>query len=298
MDERTQEMEKAGLAIPKVLEKHKLLSAYKFYQVKWNWPDIVGEQIAKYSYVRDYQNQVVTIGVLNSVWMSQLFMHKQSLIQRVNEYAGEVLVRDMRFIRSGRKPPKIVYETLDGEASVYPIDNVAYVRLDAERVQKIRQETANLPEGLQERVAQLRFAQEKRNVAGREAGIRTCPDCGRWLQPGETVCTICRLKRREKRKQELYRLMMQMPWITLEELEQNGCIPAHSKMYTELYNEIRRECIYRCIEKIHHGWDTAEDDMLLALMVTRKNPTEMTDAYIQNLTNKYRRNNDVSAHRR
>ena len=86
--------------------------------------------------------------------------------------------------------------------------------------------------------------------------------------------------------------------LTLDELKAYGMIGDEGRLYEELYNEVRRECIYKYMERIYHGCDTPEDDMMLALLITRRNPTEMTDAFIRNLTEKYRRKSDVSSHRR
>ena len=46
MEKRSLKLEKAGLAIPEVLAKHRLLLPYRMYQAKRDWKKIVGEQIA------------------------------------------------------------------------------------------------------------------------------------------------------------------------------------------------------------------------------------------------------------
>ena len=68
MEERSLELKKAGLAIPKVLEKNRLLFAYyHLYQAKRDWKQIAGEQIAKYSYILDFKDKQVIIAVMNPV---------------------------------------------------------------------------------------------------------------------------------------------------------------------------------------------------------------------------------------
>lgn len=291
-------MEKAGLSIPKILEKNRLLVPYKLYQAKLDWKTIVGPQIAKYSYIQRFDESVVQVAVLNSVWMNQLFMYKRRLIEAINEYIKEPYVTDIRFVRSGRKPAAAMYPTQSGEAGERPVGSVSHMRLSEETVRRIRQETAALPEALQEKMAQLRFAQEKRQTAYRAAGIRQCPSCGRWLEKDEELCFICRLQARQEKKKAVYAVVMKMPWLTLDELKSYGMIQGDSRLYEDLYNEVRRDCIYKCMERIYYGCDTPEDDMMLALLITRRNPTDMTDAFIRNLTEKYRRKGDVSSHRR
>ena len=52
----------------------------------------------------------------------------------------------------------------------------------------VRKETSHLPERIREKMAALRFAQEKRRLSMEAEGFRHCPRrCGRWLAEGETV---------------------------------------------------------------------------------------------------------------
>ena len=43
MVKRTHEMGKAGLSIPAVLKENKLLTPYRFFQAKRDWPQIIGK---------------------------------------------------------------------------------------------------------------------------------------------------------------------------------------------------------------------------------------------------------------
>lgn len=298
MDKRTHTLEKAGLAIPGVLAEHKLLVPYKLYQAKLNWQEIAGPQIAKYSYIKDFQKGVVTIAVLNPVWMNQLFMYKQNIIRNINDYIQEQAVQDIHFIRSGRKPGKVVYETTTGEEDEHvPTIPIRSVILPEEVVQTIRRETAHLPEALREKMAQLRFAQAKRVIAYRHSGFTQCPQCGRWLAKGETLCLFCRLQKRQNRKKEIHDILIDMPWLTWDEMISEGYAAAHDKKDEELYNEVRRDLIYQYIEKIHHDVDSLADDLCLAMLITRQKPTALEPEFIHNLTEKYRRKDHVPAHR-
>lgn len=298
MDKRNHALEKAGLAIPEILAENKLLVPYKLYQVKRNWEQIVGPQIAKYSYILDFKNHCAIIAVLNPVWMNQLFMYKQKIIDNINEYIKDRAIRDIRFVRSGRKPPSLVYDTVDGHETAQVLDiPVKQVILPDAMVAQIRQETAALPEAIRERVAQWRFAQEKRKIAYGQAGFTHCPGCGRWLPPGQRLCFICQLRERQERKQKIHDILEQMPWLTWDEMIQETYVPEASAAYAELYNEVRRDLIYKYIEKIHHDADTLADDLCLALLITRQKPGDIAPDFIRNLTEKYRRKDHVRTHR-
>ena len=65
--------------------------------------------------------------------------------------------------------------------NVLPEGNIRQVILDDSTVANIRRETEKLPDGLRERVVQLRFAQAKRVKAYAVSGFIPCPSCGRWM---------------------------------------------------------------------------------------------------------------------
>lgn len=299
MNEHKGTLEKAGMVIPKLLEDHDLLIPYKLHQAKVAWPQIAGKQIAKYSYIQKADSPTLVIAVLNSVWMNQLFMHKKLFIEKINAFINQSYVKDIQFVRSGKKPEAPTYETLQGEEQdELLVENLTDIVLPTEVVATIKRQTEGLPEALREKVERLRFTQEKRIIAHRAAGRAQCPYCGRFLHAKEEICYLCQLRIRQEKKKMLYAILVTMPWLTWDEVVAHQYVPGDETLYKELYNEIRRECIYKYIERIHHNCDTVEDDMMLALFITRKNPTEMTDAFIHNLTNKYRGKNDVSTHRR
>lgn len=292
-------MEQVGLSIPTILEKNSLLMPYKLYQAKLDWSQIAGQQIAKYSYIKDYYDHEVIIAVLNPVWMSHLFIYKQKLIDGINSFIGQPFIKEARFIRSGKKPARIVYESVSGEKeNCYPNGNLKNIVIPKDIVAAVRQETAYLPDALREKMEQLRFAQVRRQLAYGDEGFKACPHCGRWLSKGERVCYICRLQERQEKKKAVRQILEEMPWLTWEDMLAEGYIQGASKIGEELYNEVRRDCIYRLLEKIHNGYDTTDDDFCLAMFVTRKTPNLLTDKFIHNLTEKYRRKNNVSAYRR
>lgn len=289
MDKRSHTLEKAGLAIPQILADSQLLTTYKLFQAKQHWATIAGPQIAKYSFIQDFQNNVVTIGVLNPVWMNHLFMYKQNIIRNINNHIKEQAVRDIRFVRSGRKPPAIVYETVQGtEDGHVPSVSIQQTRLPDDLVKTIRDETKSLPEGIRERVAQLRFTQAKRQIAYAQSGFHQCPRCGRWIPPEEKICFLCRLQRRQEQKQRLHDVLEHMPWLSWQEVLEEGYVPADTKAYAALYQEVRRDFIYKYIQKIHHNADTLADDFVLAMLITRKKPTDLSADFIQRLADKYR----------
>lgn len=293
MEERSLELKKAGLAIPKVLEQNRLLLPYHLYQAKRDWKQIAGEQIAKYSYILDFKDKQVIIAVMNPVYMNYLFMYKNKIIEEINSYVGHRAIADVRFVKKGKKPVRTVYETLEGEVEdVFPKETISQVRLDDATVAHIRRETAHLPEGLREKVVQLRFAQAKRKKAYELEGFAACPRCGRWMVPGEKECLFCRSEARQALKRQIRSHLDDMPWLSWEALAAYLQVPVTAGDVEQAYNEVRRNLIYTYIEKVYYEYDTAADDFTLAMLITRRVPGEIPPKFIENLVAKYRRKDD------
>lgn len=290
MEKRSLKLEKAGLAIPEVLAKHRLLLPYRMYQAKRDWKKIVGEQIAKYSYILDFKNNVIVIAVMNPVYMNYLFMYKNKIIEEVNSYVGHQAIADVRFVKKGKKPVQTVYETLDGEEKdVLPEGNIRQVILDDSTVANIHRETEKLPDGLRERVVQLRFAQAKRVKAYAVSGFIPCPSCGRWMAKGEKLCIFCRSAARHALKMKVRSVLEDMPWLSWEKMAEHLAVSIQDKAAEQAYNDVRRNLIYRYIEKVYYEYDSDADDLILALLITRRVPGDIPPKFIENLVAKYRR---------
>lgn len=289
MDLRNNKLEKAGLSIQKVLQEHKLLLPYRMYQAKRDWPKIAGAQIAKYSYILEFQGTLALIAVLNPVYMSYLFMYKKKLIEALNAYIGRRAITEIRFVKRGRKPAVPVYETADGEEEDYlPKENIRTIRLDPEVVAKIRQACEKLPPPLREKMLQLRFAQEKRKKAYARAGFVRCR-CGRWMMQGETSCLFCQLEEKHQRRLKVRRILNEMPWLTLDKTLAELGFRQRDPAYEQAYNEVRRSLIYQHIEKVYYGEDSPADDLVLAMLITRKGPGDIPPKFIENLVARYRK---------
>ena len=276
--------EKAGNFIQNILKKNNLLQSYRLYTLKSNWSHIMGSQIGRYSYIYDIRDGVITIGVINSAWMSQLFIYKRQIKEKINSYLGELYVKDIKFTGSGKVPPKksILWDEIhEGQFQTY----LSSIVITPDTIKKIHNETDKFPESMQSKMFNLFVARERRRIAYEREGYRSCPHCGRWLQK-EEECLFCNLAVEKKRKIKLTSILQELPWLTWEDVLHDY---GGERFTEEMYNEVRRNCIYRLIEKVYHNVDTEKDDLFLAIFITRKNPSDLEDSFIVHLVNKYRR---------
>src|SRR3990172_4619658 len=69
----------------------------KTYSIVGAWNKIVGESVAEHSQPRSIRNQILFIDVAHPTWMQQLQFLKPTLLNQVNAFLGEPLIRDIRF---------------------------------------------------------------------------------------------------------------------------------------------------------------------------------------------------------
>ena len=73
-------------------------------EVALSWRRLVGEPLARRSFVYRLEHGTLLVGVENNVWMQELVLLKQDLLQRLNRLPG-VQVHDVRFfLRQGWHP--------------------------------------------------------------------------------------------------------------------------------------------------------------------------------------------------
>ncbi len=81
----------------------------KTYSIWGSWSEIVGDAVASNARPSAVRNQILFLEVSHSTWIQQLQFLKPTLLEKVNTFLGESLVRDIRF-RLGKiepaSPPK------------------------------------------------------------------------------------------------------------------------------------------------------------------------------------------------
>lgn len=77
----------------------------KVYSIWEAWNEIVGDSVAAQSQPRSIRNQILWVEVSHSTWMQQLHFLKPTLLEKINSFLGESLIRDIRFKLGKIFPP-------------------------------------------------------------------------------------------------------------------------------------------------------------------------------------------------
>ena len=69
----------------------------KTYSIWGAWKEIVGESVALHAQPHAIRNRILFVHVSHPTWVQQLQFLKSALIDKINTFLGEPLVRDIRF---------------------------------------------------------------------------------------------------------------------------------------------------------------------------------------------------------
>ena len=98
------------------------------------------------------------------------------------------------------------------------------------------------------------------------------------MAKGEKICIFCRSAARHALKMKVRSILLD--------------VSVQDKGAEQAYNDVRRNLIYTYIEKVYYEYDTEADDLILALLITRRVPGDIEPKFIENLVAKYRRKPD------
>ncbi len=83
--------------IEQMLRKRKMWRQYQQCLIIEQWDLLVGKEIAAVTSAQLMHKQVLRVLVSDSTWLYHLTLLKPQLIEKINKYAGENLVRDLYF---------------------------------------------------------------------------------------------------------------------------------------------------------------------------------------------------------
>jgi hypothetical protein len=98
------------------------------------WPKLVGPIVAKVAYPAQFRRGTLFIDVVDSVWMQELKFREGELIERLNDAAGERLVRRLFWQLARTQPPELgpQKETEPAEPVVPSLDPQQELALERE----------------------------------------------------------------------------------------------------------------------------------------------------------------------
>lgn len=90
-------IEDIGSIIGSVVDKMELSKKLKISNIFNHWEDIVGSEIAKKSKPQKLVRKTLYVSVTTSTWANELSLMSEKLIEKINFFTGEDVVKTIRF---------------------------------------------------------------------------------------------------------------------------------------------------------------------------------------------------------
>lgn len=210
---RTNTAERIGAILPRFVGSLAGRKKYQIHLISFHWDRIVGEVIA--AHVRpirlDFHTLLLTADT--PVWANELRYMERTLIDKINGYVAEELVRSIRF---GPPLGQGLPRRREGAAKK------AERWLGPSARERQQAEKACCPLAGSEIYEAAAGAMAQSLARQRQAaavGAGPCPHCGAPNSSGGRLCLACEREEKGQKRQQIRRLLWEKPWLRYHEIE-------------------------------------------------------------------------------
>lgn len=222
--------------IPKTFKRMgaKVEKQYKRYFVLSRWPDIVGEIAARHVHPQGIEFAKLILYAPDATWRQEVQMMSGVVLQRINNLAGERLVKEIFFTGYGKERPLKEAEQADNQNKAKPakpdfvVDgNAKKENLTGEEMSFIKEQCQKLEdEGLQKQFQRILMSHRKFNHLKERYNWHKCADCGALCPPEKERCSICSAKAQEATREQIRAFLRESPWARYQEIKETiSCTP-------------------------------------------------------------------------
>lgn len=240
---------------------------FQFYLFQKRWKNMVGDLMAKESYISGCKGPVLYVQVTNSTFLQQLYMMKADILKELSKDEIGKYFTDIRFFAGSPRKESHPFTTVDRVNEAIQKEHHRYsVALSPEEEQWIQNWVALHVESEKIRPQFTQMMEEVLKIRkGEKAeGYHECAICGSLCPPENRICPACRRKLEKARKNKVILILKENPHYTYQEVR--SIIPCDYSMY----EDARDTLIHRAKEKIFHKYSADEEKKkLLALLLHR-----------------------------
>lgn len=240
---------------------------FQFYLFQKRWKNMVGDLMARESYISGCKGPVLYVQVTNSTFLQQLYMMKADILKELSKDEIGKYFTDIRFFAGSTRKESHPFTTVDRVNETIQKEHHRYsVALSQEEEQWIQNWVALHVESEKIRPQFTQMMEEVLKIRkGEKAeGYHECAICGALCPPENRICPACRRKLEKARKNKVILILKENPHYTYQEVR--SIIPCDYSMY----EDARDTLIHRAKEKIFHKYSADEEKKkLLALLLHR-----------------------------
>ena len=267
--------------------KDSLLSSFKTkamkkqyieQSAKYHWTDIVGDDVARHVSCGKFSRGTLTVHTDSSVWSHQVLMQKRTLMKKINEFAGDKIVKDIR-IQTGYQAK---FRELNKDLP--NLDHyLNQITLEEEILQEIESKTSSVTDDkMRYKLRSILEKQKKLDRLKVAHGYHPCSICGTLCEKKETYCITCRRQKRQEKRNKIKTTLLGAPFLTYAKL--NSIVPCTN---TE-YQEEKADLIDQTAKKLREGDVSDMTRYLLAMLVTGMTPDIITEDTVEKIVLRFR----------
>ena len=156
------------------------------------WAQTVGPQIAASTRADAVREGVLFVCCKSSMWSSELTLHKDDIVKKLNAAVGKQVVKDIRFTARGfRKVEEVLEEPVEGR--IARLDKIAVPEEDA----RSAEEAAAMCESdvLAARIREAILTSKRLKEVKLQEGYKPCVRCSELHNGKYDICDSCRTAR-------------------------------------------------------------------------------------------------------
>ena len=181
-----------------------------------HWADIVGDMIARRVRAVAVRDGKLFLYAPDATWKNEMRMSAPEIVQRVNNYAGGRMVKEIAFARSARPEPILSEEGADTETPAAYARAVVQTGLTDEEIARGAALAETVSDGeLAMRIQRAYQVSRKAQHLKEQRGFASCPSCGRMVQG---VCLDCRRAEERSVRREVRAILRREPWAKLADI--------------------------------------------------------------------------------
>lgn len=276
--------------LPLTLKSLGITRKFTVQSIYTHWEEIVGKEIAAHSNPRSTQNAILFISVINSSWCHHLTMMKEQIIDKINTFAGEKIVNDIRFHAGYLKNKQNEEGTVWQEPTLK--EKLQTVTIDNKQMQTNREiSNAISDEQLRKKVFKLITKDSTLQELKKRENWHKCSNCSTLCPPEDKYCTVCAVQKRQSTIESIRKLLMEVPWINYTECRKYiECTSAE-------FGWAKKGLIDSLVNKSVDMPDDSVCVATLVMLLKRVKPEELFDELISSTLKSVRRKKYVFTHR-
>jgi hypothetical protein len=276
--------------ITRTLKGTKFGRRYNAEVVLLHWQEIVGDEIAKHTRPGKINGGILMVKTKNAVWAHHLMTLKEDIAAKINTFAGEKVVTDIKFQAGYLQNDQNEENTIGNET-----DTLIWSKetITEDELRDIENITGNISDDkLRRRIRNILVKDRSRRKVKAKNNWKPCQQCGIMCPPDSDFCTVCRIQRKAAGRGELKKLLAHAPWLSY-----NDCLKYVDCHLTE-YNTYKNEMIDDLAGEI--GQDQTDRIKVATLIMLAKGvtPEAITEELINSTLDKIRGKKNVFAPRR